>query len=74
MADHIEIDAYQERAAGHAGLLHEDPCAIDGAFTALAAEGTGDRTGMLVEYDKTTKIFENPSDKRTEDYISGRFG
>jgi phosphate ABC transporter ATP-binding protein len=43
-------------------------------FTALAAEGTGDRTGMLVEYDKTTTIFENPSDKRTEDYISGRFG
>jgi phosphate ABC transporter ATP-binding protein len=43
-------------------------------FTALAADGTGDRTGMLVEYDKTTKIFENPSDKRTEDYISGRFG
>ena len=43
-------------------------------FTALAAEGSGDRTGMLVEYDKTTKIFENPSDQRTEDYISGRFG
>jgi phosphate ABC transporter ATP-binding protein len=43
-------------------------------FTALATEDTGDRTGMLVEYDKTTKIFENPSDKRTEDYISGRFG
>lgn len=43
-------------------------------FTALASEDTGDRTGMLVEYDKTTKIFENPSDKRTEDYISGRFG
>jgi phosphate transport system ATP-binding protein len=29
---------------------------------------------MLVEYDKTTKIFENPADQRTEDYISGRFG
>ena len=43
-------------------------------FTALAAEGSGDRTGMLVEYDKTTKIFANPSDQRTEDYISGRFG
>jgi phosphate transport system ATP-binding protein len=43
-------------------------------FTALASEQTGDRTGVLVEYDKTTKIFENPSDKRTEDYISGRFG
>jgi phosphate transport system ATP-binding protein len=43
-------------------------------FTALASEDTGARTGMLVEYDKTTKIFENPADKRTEDYISGRFG
>ena len=43
-------------------------------FTALASEDTGDRTGVLVEFDKTTKIFEDPSDKRTEDYISGRFG
>ncbi len=30
--------------------------------------------GDLVEYDKTEKIFTNPSDKRTEDYITGRFG
>ena len=43
-------------------------------FTAQAAEGSGDRTGHLVEYDLTTKIFSNPVDKRTEDYISGRFG
>jgi len=43
-------------------------------FTAIASEETGARTGMLVEFDKTTKIFENPADKRTEDYISGRFG
>jgi phosphate transport system ATP-binding protein len=43
-------------------------------FTAQAAEGSGDRTGHLVEYDLTTKIFSNPADKRTEDYISGRFG
>jgi phosphate transport system ATP-binding protein len=43
-------------------------------FTAKAAEGTGDRTGELVEFDLTTKIFSNPADKRTEDYISGRFG
>jgi phosphate transport system ATP-binding protein len=43
-------------------------------FTAKPAEGTGDRTGQLVEFDQTTKIFSNPSDKRTEDYISGRFG
>jgi phosphate transport system ATP-binding protein len=32
------------------------------------------RTGTLVEYDDTTKIFSNPSDERTENYITGRFG
>ncbi|MDI9478820.1 MAG: phosphate ABC transporter ATP-binding protein PstB [Halanaerobiales bacterium] len=30
--------------------------------------------GELIEYDRTLKIFENPSDQRTEDYITGRFG
>ncbi len=30
--------------------------------------------GELVEYDKTEKLFSNPSDKRTENYITGRFG
>ncbi|WP_156290083.1 phosphate ABC transporter ATP-binding protein PstB [Oceanobacillus salinisoli] len=30
--------------------------------------------GEVVEYDKTNTIFTNPSDSRTEDYISGRFG
>jgi phosphate transport system ATP-binding protein len=30
--------------------------------------------GRMIEYDKTEKIFTNPSDKRTEDYITGRFG
>jgi phosphate transport system ATP-binding protein len=30
--------------------------------------------GDLIEYDDTKKLFENPSDKRTEDYITGRFG
>lgn len=43
-------------------------------FTALSDEGTGDRTGVLVEYDLTDRIFNNPRDQRTEDYISGRFG
>ncbi|MEW2462359.1 MULTISPECIES: phosphate ABC transporter ATP-binding protein PstB [Microbacterium] len=43
-------------------------------FTALADETTGDRTGVLVEYDLTKNIFEQPQDQRTEDYISGRFG
>lgn len=43
-------------------------------FTAKPDETTGNRTGLLVEFDRTTNIFANPSDKRTEDYISGRFG
>jgi phosphate transport system ATP-binding protein len=34
----------------------------------------GRRTGILVEYDETAKIFTQPSDKRTEDYVTGRFG
>jgi len=36
-------------------------------------DGTG-RHGILVEYAQTTKIFTNPSDSRTEDYVTGRFG
>ena len=35
--------------------------------------GTG-QPGRLVEMDDTQKIFSNPSNKRTEDYITGRFG
>jgi phosphate transport system ATP-binding protein len=41
------------------------------AFFSLEATG---QPGKLIEYDKTTKIFSNPTEKRTEDYISGRFG
>jgi len=33
-----------------------------------------DRAGLMVEYDLTTHIFTNPRDKRTEGYISGRYG
>ena len=33
-----------------------------------------DRAGVLVEYGPTSDIFTNPKDKRTEDYITGRFG
>jgi phosphate transport system ATP-binding protein len=32
------------------------------------------RTGLLVEFDDTPKIFSNPSDERTENYVTGRFG
>jgi phosphate transport system ATP-binding protein len=33
-----------------------------------------DRAGQLVEYSETKELFTNPSDRRTEEYISGRFG
>ena len=42
---------------------------------AWVAEKTGFfLNGRMVEFDSTHKIFTNPSDKRTEDYITGRFG
>jgi phosphate transport system ATP-binding protein len=33
-----------------------------------------DRAGMMIEYGVTNQIFTNPRDRRTEDYITGRFG
>ena len=45
------------------------------AFLYTEVSDTGRaRWGILVEYDDTDRIFTNPRDKRTEDYISGRFG
>ncbi|MEO6956281.1 MAG: phosphate ABC transporter ATP-binding protein PstB [Antricoccus sp.] len=40
-------------------------------FFNLAATG---KPGQLIEFDDTSKIFSNPANKRTEDYITGRFG
>ncbi|HEY2904186.1 MAG TPA: ATP-binding cassette domain-containing protein, partial [Polyangia bacterium] len=44
------------------------------AFYTAELDPTGQRFGQLVEYDVTAKIFSNPSDTRTENYITGRFG
>ena len=44
------------------------------AFFSVERLDGSDRTGILVEYDATPKIFTQPSDKRTEDYVTGRFG
>ena len=44
------------------------------AFFTVTRGDDGDRTGVLVEYDATSKIFTQPADKRTEDYVTGRFG
>ena len=43
------------------------------AFFSLEAADS-DRYGILVEYNETATIFTHPSDKRTEDYVTGRFG
>ncbi len=43
-------------------------------FTAEVNEEQDRRTGVLVEYDKTEQMFTNPSDERTENYVTGRFG
>jgi phosphate transport system ATP-binding protein len=43
------------------------------AFFSLEVTET-ERHGILVEYDETAKIFTHPGDKRTEDYVTGRFG
>jgi phosphate transport system ATP-binding protein len=44
------------------------------AFFSLNVEDDGSRYGVLVEYDSTEKIFTQPSDERTEGYVTGRFG
>ncbi len=43
-------------------------------FTAEADPSSGQRTGLLVEFNDTRKLFRNPDDARTEGYITGRFG
>ncbi len=44
------------------------------AFFTAEVDSKGVRHGRLVEFSETTKLFTNPADKRTEDYITGRFG
>jgi phosphate transport system ATP-binding protein len=44
------------------------------AFFSLEVHEDGSRHGILVEYDSTEKIFTQPSDERTEGYVTGRFG
>src|SRR4030081_917370 len=44
------------------------------AFFSISRGDEGQRFGELIEYDATQKIFTAPSDNRTEDYVTGRFG
>ena len=61
------------------GELKKDLTIVIVTHNMQQATRTADRTaffylGELVEYDKTEKIFSCPGDKRTENYITGRFG
>jgi phosphate transport system ATP-binding protein len=62
-------------------LMDEPASALDPIATAKVEEATriSDMTaffymGQLIEFDKTTKIFTNPSQAQTEGYVTGRFG
>jgi phosphate transport system ATP-binding protein len=44
------------------------------AFFTVDVKEDGQRTGVLVEYDRTEVIFTKPAERRTEDYVTGRFG
>jgi phosphate transport system ATP-binding protein len=44
------------------------------AFFTVEVHDDGSRTGMIVEFERTETIFTNPSDERTQDYVTGRFG
>jgi phosphate transport system ATP-binding protein len=44
------------------------------AFFNVAGLEQGQRYGVLIEFDDTKKMFTQPTDQRTEDYITGRFG
>ena len=44
-------------------------------YTAMMMlSGNGERSGSVIEFDETNRIFTRPRDKRTEDYVTGRFG
>ena len=61
-------DRHAQHAAGRARLRH------DRVLHRRGRRRTVTGVGRLVEYDATEKIFTNPSDPRTEGYITGRFG
>jgi phosphate transport system ATP-binding protein len=43
-------------------------------YTAMMMLTGETRSGTVIEFDQTNKIFTRPHDKRTEDYVTGRFG
>ena len=67
MPSKARMDALHLDGNSAAGLMAE-------IFSVDVTDEGKKRTGVLVEYDETTRIFTNPGDKRTEDYVTWRFG
>jgi phosphate transport system ATP-binding protein len=44
------------------------------AFFNVVTSDEGKRSGYLVEYDPTAKLFSDPQEESTKEYVSGRFG
>ena len=66
-------------ARHHLGILRERYCIAIVTHNMQQAARVSDKTafmylGELIEFDETNKIFTSPSDRRTQDYITGRFG
>jgi ABC-type phosphate transport system ATPase subunit len=51
-------------------VLQQGPLTLGCCDEVELAEGTG----LLVEFDRTDTLFTRPADRRTEDYVTGRFG
>ena len=64
----LDRHRHPQHAAGRARVGH------DGVLHRRARRRRQDRTGAVVEYATTDKIFTNPEDKRTEDYVTGKVG
>ena len=61
-------------AQGPNPLAHQWTALHLGDYTAYFLMDKDDRAGELIEFGPTNELFTNPKDKRTEDYITGRFG
>ena len=77
----LEMGALIERSIENAtqALIKQDYTIVMVTHNMQQAARISDRTaffllGEVIEYDETQKLFSIPQDKRTEDYITGRFG
>ena len=69
-----QVDSPAFDAQGRLYVTHSGARDSKSPIPLFRVDENGVRHGRLVEFDETSRIFTNPTDKRTEDYITGRFG